>query len=113
MTPTEIKIAGFDVPCAQALCCFTPNGKRTIKRAWAKARELYEADTNLGKRIVTPVTIAGDKLKTIYMMDALTGSLYDIVTGRCLTSSTIYMDDFVMKKNLIDKLLAIKTESQI
>ena len=132
MKPTEIKIVSYDVPCAQALYCFIPNGKRAIKKEWAKARELYEADTNLGKRIVTPVTIIGygtttDKSKTdkskdskfdgsinpIYMMDALTGSLYDIITGRCLTSVEVYMTDFVMRKNLMEKLLTIESEQPV
>ena len=113
MTPKQIKIVNRSTPCAQALFCFIPNGKRAIKKEWVKTRELYEADTNQGKRIVTPVTILGDELKTIYMMDALTGSLYDIVTGRCLTSSEVRMDDFVMRKNLIDKLLAMKTEAPV
>ena len=113
MKTTEIKIVSRATPCAQALFCFVPNGKRAIKKEWAKARELYEADTNLGKRIVTPVTILGDKLKTIYMMDALTGSLYDIITGRCLTSVEVHMDDFVMRKNLINKLLTIESEQPV
>jgi len=113
MTPKQIKIVNRSTPCAQSLFCFIPNSKKGIKREWAKTRELYEADTNQGKRIVTPVTIIGDKIKTIYMMDAVTGTLYDIVTGRCLTSSEVRMDDFVMRKNLIDKLLTIETESPV
>ena len=113
MKTTEIKIVSRSTPCAQALFCFVPNGKRAVKKEWVKERELYEAKTNLGKRIVTPVTILGDKLKTIYMMDALTGSLYDIITGRCLTSVEVHMDDFVMRRNLMDKLLTMETEATV
>lgn len=111
MKPTKIKLVNSATPCAQSLFCFIPNGKKNIKKDWVRVRELYEAKTTLGKRIVTPVIIAGDTLEKIYMMDALTGSLYDTSNGRCLTSITVRMEKFVRRKNLKDTLLAMKTEA--
>jgi hypothetical protein len=105
----EIKVSSRDVPCG--LNCFVVSGLSKHRKKWVKQHELYEADINAMKRIVTPVTILGDKEKHIYMMDVITGSLYDLVSGRCLTSSQLIMDDFVFKKNLDEKLLKMKAKN--
>ena len=109
MKSTVIKIVDRYTPCS--VNYFVVNGLAKKKREWIKTHELYEAKTNMGDRIVTPVTIINgfEALDKVYMMDAITGSIYDIETGKCLTSHEIYMEDFVYKPNLHKKLMAIST----
>ena len=106
MKTTVIKTVDVNTPCS--VNYFTTNGLAKKKREWIKNHELYEAKTNEGNRVVTPVTIFGSP--TIFMMDAVTGSLYDIETGKCLTSSHLYMEDFVYKPNLHKRLLALSVD---
>lgn len=132
MKTTEIKVVDKNTPCS--INYFLPDGLVKKKKEWLKDKELYEAITNLGPRIVTPVTIYDGKSKVvseslvevkeaetkapkepkeppkIYMMDAITGSLYDIPTGKCLTSDRVYMQSFTQKFNLSKKLLNIRVD---
>lgn len=110
MNPKEIKLYNRNAPCS--VDYFSPHGVLKNKRKWLDDHELYQAIINDGeyKRVVTPVYLKGGDKKTIYMMDAVTGSLYDIPTGRCLTSCNLRMTDFVFKKGLDKKLLAIRTD---
>jgi hypothetical protein len=109
MTPRKIKITDSHTPCS--INCYPVNGLTKVRKKWLKEHELYEADTNYGPRIMTPVYIAVlEPDSIIYMMDAVTGSLYDIPTGKCLTSSMVYMKGFVPKKGLDKKLLGMRPE---
>lgn len=133
MKTTEVKIVDRNTPCS--INYFIPNGLAKKKKEWLKDKELYEAITNMGPRIVTPVTIYDGRSKVIdkklkekiepkketepvkpkkppkiYMMDAVTGSLYDISTGKCLTSHVLQMQSFTQKFNLHKKLLNLKVD---
>jgi len=112
MKPTKVKLSNLDTPCS--IDYFVVAGKTAKRKEWLAKHELYEAETNFGKRIVTPVTIhdeSEDKPEDkIYMMDAITGSLYDKSTGRCLTSSVVYMTKIVLRKGLADKLFKMKAD---
>ena len=112
MNPTKVKISSLDTPCS--VDYFVVAGKTAKRKQWLAKHELYEAETNFGKRIVTPVTIANEledpAESKIYMMDAVTGSLYDKSTGRCLTSSAVYMTKIVPRKGLADKLFKMKAD---
>lgn len=108
MKPTVVKLSSPNTPCS--IDYFVVAGKTIKRKQWLAKHELYEAETNLGKRIVTPVIIVGQPKDKIYMMDAITGSLYDKSTGRCLTSSTICMTKIIPKKGLADKLFKMKAD---
>lgn len=127
MKTTEIKTVDRNTPCS--VNYFIPNGLLKKKKEWLKDKELYEAITNMGPRIVTPVTIYDGRSKkvekeetekvvvqkpkkepTIYLMDAVTGSLYDIPTGQCLTSHVLQMQSFRSRPNLQKKLLELKVD---
>lgn len=120
MKPTKVKLSSLDTPCS--IDYFVVAGKTAKRKEWLAKHELYEAETNFGKRIVTPVTIYDESEDEsedepenkpedkIYMMDAVTGSLYDKSTGRCLTSSVVYMTKIVPRKGLADKLFKMKAD---
>ena len=105
----EIKTVDSKTLCS--VNCFSSSGKKEMKTKWIKAHKLFEAKTTLGDRIVTPVTIYGDPTKTPFMMDAITGSLYNIKSGQCLTSSRMQMSGYKSKPDLDKKLLSIKTNN--
>jgi hypothetical protein len=102
----QIKTVNSKILCS--INCFSSEGKTDMKIKWLSTHKLFEAKTNLGNRIVTPVTIDGDPNKTPFMMDAITGSLFNIKSGECLTSSRIQMLGYKSKPNLGKKLLSIK-----
>lgn len=110
MTPTTIKVSSPDIPCS--IDCFIVAGKIAKKKQWLAKHELFEAVTNLGTRIVTPVKVAGDVSERIFMMDVITGSLYDRSTGRCMTSNMLYMTKVIPRKNLASKLLKMKADEK-
>lgn len=80
-----------------------------------KDKELYLAHTNWGDRVVTPVKVTNttNNPDKIYLMDAITGTLYDPDSGRCMTSSDIWMEDFEFRRGLDKKLLSAKTLSEV
>lgn len=110
MTPTVIRISNSETPCS--VDYFVPSGKHATKKKWVISHELFQAETNYGTRIMTPVRIIDDPQNRIFMMDAITGSLYDRSTGRCLTSTMLYMTKVTPKKNLAEKLMKMKVEQQ-
>lgn len=100
---------------------FVTSGKTPIRKYWISKHELYLAEISAGamgkfERIVTPVTIKNltfdNDEKPVFMMDVVTGSLYDFVTGQCLTSDTLLMTDFVFKKDLGKRLMKLKAETE-
>ena len=107
----EVKVSNFDEPCAVSSSCFSFTTQKKHQKKWLKNKKLYEVKTNLGDRVMTPVTIVGDSDKTVYLMDIITGSLYDSLAKRCLTSTYVYIKKFVLKKDL-DKVLLEKHQEQ-
>ena len=105
----EIKVSSSTVLCS--IECFSPNGQKQTRREWIKNHELYAGMTTLGERVVTPVTILGDPQKNIFAMDAVTGSLYEPKSGRCLTSSNLKLIGVYKKPGLDKVLMKIKGES--
>jgi len=107
----EVKVSNFDEPCAVSSSCFSFTNQKKQQKKWLKNKKLYEVKTNLGDRVMTPITIVGDLNKTVYLMDIITGSLYDPLAKRCLTSTYVYINKFVLKKDL-DKALIKKHQEQ-
>lgn len=115
MKTKEITISSSYNRCSTAT--YVSVSKADARRRWIKDRDLFMAEleidgTGTFKRVVTPVTIKNVKDSPTYMMDAVTGSLYDMDTGECLTSDHIRMTDFVFRKNLGAELAKLKLNSQ-
>ena len=96
-----VRVESSTVLCSVQV--FTPNGTREHKNKWIKSHPLFLGDTELGERVVTPVSILGDREQTQYWMDAITGSLYR-KDGRCLTSSFLHLTN-VRKEDGLDARL--------
>ena len=91
---------------------FVPQGKSIQKKKWIESHRLFMGMTTMGERIMTPVYIGTDPRKKTFLMDVITGSLYDISTKKCLSSSNLKLIGEVTERKGIEKLLMnIKGES--
>jgi hypothetical protein len=114
MKPTEINITSSSTWCS--VNYMPTHNKKADRRRWINGKELYLAHTNCGDRVVTPVTVKNTdekKQKIIFLMDAITGTLYNVDTGTCLTSSQVWIEKFKPSKNLEKILLEVKTQSEV
>jgi len=100
----EVNVVQSDLLCSTQV--FVVEGKKDAKKVWIKHHELYEGETTLGPRVMTPVQILGQMPKHTYMMDAVTGSLYD-KSGDCLTSDNMRLLSVAKADGLDQRLLAI------
>lgn len=100
----EVNVVHSDLLCSTQV--FVVEGKRDAKKSWIKHHELYEGETTLGPRVMTPVHIVGNDPKQTYMMDAVTGSLYD-KSGDCLTSDNMRLLSIAKAAGLDQRLLSI------
>lgn len=116
MKVTEINVPSFYTQCSSST--YPVNAKLPMRKAWVKKHELYHGEILINDiesvvRIMTPVVIKNITYETdtkpIYMMDAITGTLYDIIDGRALTSDDVRLMNFVFKHGLEKKLLSIKS----
>lgn len=105
MNATEVKFASGEY-CSTGYISL--NQGRASRKKWMEEKELYEATINQYKRIVTPVVPIN--INKVYMMDVVTGSMYDIPTGRCLSSDVLVMKEFIKKKGLHKVLLDFKVD---
>ena len=90
---------------------FVPTGTRDTKNKWIRNHALYIGDTELGSRIVTPVSILGDMKQRPYWMDAVTGSLYT-PKGQCLSSSHLHLKNVRSEPDLDIRLKQVTTEDK-
>ena len=100
MMATTIKFAPGEY-CSNNYIPITQS--RLYRKKWLAGKELYEATINKYKRVVTPVVPL--TVNKVYMMDVITGTMYDIQTGRCLSSDFLVMSEFVKKNGLEKRLL--------
>ncbi len=96
--------------CAATYSCFPIGPKSSSKKSWIKDKDLYLANISGMKRVVTPVYFLTDINKTVYMMDAITGIMFVIKGGRCLTSDHLEMHEFVKEDGLDKQLMKVKSE---
>ena len=75
-----------------------------------KDKDLYLADISGIERVVTPVYFLTDMHKTTYMMDAVTGSMFHIKGGRCLSSDHLVMNGYIKTDGLDKRLMKVKSE---
>ena len=95
--------------CADASSCFPSWQVKKLKLSWLKDRLLYKGVTNEGDIVLTPVVIIADTNETKYMMDCVTGSLYQ--NGRCKTSDHLKLLDIVESDGLAKQLIELKTKA--
>lgn len=96
--------------CAATISCFPVGPKGSAKRTWMKDKDLYLADISGTERVVTPVYFVTDMDKTIYMMDAITGSMFSMKGGRCLSSDHLVMNGYIKTDGLDKRLMKVKSE---
>lgn len=90
--------------------------KKADRKKWIKDKQFYLAQTNLGDRVMTPVTVKNttkEKQKIIFLMDAVTGSLYDYHKGSCMTSPHVWIEKIKPCKHPEEILLNLKTQSEV
>jgi len=102
---TTVNIIEGDIICSTQI--FSIDGKKSAKQAWIDHHELFEGETTLGPRVMTAVNVVGDN--TIYMMDAVTGSLYNN-KGKCMTSDNLRLLSLAKKDGLDKHLLSLTLE---
>lgn len=105
---TTVEIIDSKMLCSKQI--FGTDGKKAAKLEWLDHHELFEGETELGPRIMTPVTLMGDLDHTVFMMDAITGSLYN-KRGRCMTSPYITMKSLSQPSELAERLLKVDPAS--
>ena len=101
---TTVEIIDSRVLCSKQV--FGTDGKKAAKLEWLDHHELFEGETELGSRIMTPVTLVGDLNDTVFMMDAVTGSLYDN-RGRCMTTPHLTMKSLSQPPDLAERLFKV------
>ena len=110
MNPTYIS-KSMDGMMAKANECFPIGPKASTKKAWIEDKELYLGDISGIERILTPVIIDIDMHRNVYLMDAITGTLYKPKGGKCLTSDQLHLKRFSKPDNLADRLMQAKSET--
>ena len=95
---------------AKANDCFPIGPKASSKKQWLEDKELYLGDISGIERILTPVIIDTDMNKNVYLMDAVTGTLYKPRGGKCLTSDKLHLKRFAKPDNLADRLMNVRGE---
>jgi hypothetical protein len=107
MNPTFIS-KSIDGMMAKANECFPIGPKASSKRDWLKDKELYLGDVSGVERVLTPVIIDTDMYKRVFLMDAITGTLFKIQGGKCLTSDQLHLKRFAKPDNLENRLMKVK-----
>ena len=103
--------------CANTLDCLPLSMKKAKRLEWLAGKELYSVLTNAGKRIMTPITIKPKKEdekkpKSIYLMDVITGTLYNPKTNDCLTSDSLKMVSYKIDPTNGKQVLDLKVEKE-
>ena len=108
--------------CAHTLDCLPLSMKRAKRKEWLENKELYSVLTNAGNRIMTPITIKpkkegeeeniSKKDSPIYLMDVVTGTLYNPKTQDCLTSDSLKMVSYKIDPTNGKQVLDLKVERE-
>jgi len=109
MNPTYIS-KWIDGMMAKSYECFPIGPKASSKQAWLEDKDLYFGDISGMERILTPVILDTDMHKKIYLMDAITGTLYKIQGGKCMSSDQLHLKRFRQNNNLANILMKVKGE---
>jgi hypothetical protein len=107
MNPTHIS-KSMDGMMAKSHNCFPIGPKASSKQAWLEDKDLYLGDVSGMERILTPVILDTDMHQKIYLMDAITGTLYKIQGGKCMSSDQLHLKRFKQDNNLANRLMKVK-----
>ena len=89
--------------------CFPTSGRRDKKIEWIKSKPMYLAALNLCNRVVTPVRVKA--YKKVFLMDVITGSLYDRKSKRCLSSDHLKLISYAPDANKGRSVLTVKSDA--
>lgn len=109
LKPTPIR-KSMDGMCALSTSCFPIGPKNSSKRTWIKDKDLYLGDISGYKRVVAAVYLLTDENKKPYIMDCVTGTLYRVSDGSCLSSDTLKLKKFTKEEGLDKLLMKVKSE---
>jgi len=91
--------------------CFPTGGKKDKKIEWIKSRAMYLGTLNIAERILTPVKVKA--YKKVFLMDVITGSLYDRKSKQCLSSDNLRLISYIADKNKGKSVLTIKSDDGV
>ena len=91
--------------------------KKAKRIEWLEGKEIYSAVTNAGDRTMTPITIKPPKDEdkkddSIYLMDVITGTLYNPKTKDCLTSDVLKLVSYKIDPTNGKQVLDLKVEKE-
>jgi hypothetical protein len=102
--------------CANSLDCLPLSMKRAKRKEWLHDKEIYSVLTNAGDRTMTPITIKpkkeDEKASPIYLMDVITGTLYNPKTKECLTSDVLKLLSYKIDPTNGRQVLDLKVERE-
>ena len=100
----------LDGMVAMTSSCFPVGPKSSTKREWIKDKDLYLGYISDIERVLTPVYISTDEHKTVYLMDAVTGTLYRQKDKKCMSSDRLVLKKYEQVDGLDKRLMQVKSE---
>ena len=122
------RVNGF----AKAQECMSYALPKSKRVSWLKTREIYLGETNMGTRVMTPVIAVVEvrtpikvrqkdlpdfikyvylkvvRKKVVYLMDVITGSLYNPKSKRCMSSDILKLVSYKIDPAHGKTLLSVK-----
>jgi hypothetical protein len=95
---------------AKTSSCVSLAVKKAKRAEWLSNKEIYLAQTNMGERFMTPIKIKEAKDPQVYMMDVVTGSLYDLESKCCLSSDVLKLISYKIDKENGKQILTMKMQ---
>ena len=109
MRTTEIQIKGA-FTSARDLTCLPLSAKKPKRMEWLREKEIYSVITNEGERTMTPVTLKKVEDSPTYLMDVITGTLYNPKSKLCLTSDHLKILSYQIDPDHGKKVVDMKIE---
>ena len=101
---TKIQLSAL-CRCAGERFCFPAVGRRAVKQNWIKTHATYTGKTGSQERAFARVVVDMDDEPTELMMDCITGSIYPLKGGECLSSSQLQATGFKANVEQVTELL--------
>ena len=133
MRVTEVEVDAIN-GFARAPECMSYALPKSKRVKWLKTRELYLGETNMGTRVMTPIIAIVEvrtpikvrqralgmpeiikyvytkvvKKDTVYLMDVITGSIYNPENNRCMSSDALKLVSYKIDPAHGKTLLSVK-----
>ena len=107
MKTTEVQ-AAIGALCAITTACFPTGHPKATRLKWLSTKEVYIGFTTEGDRIMVPITFTTDEYRRPFLMDAVTGTVYRIEDGKCMTSDTLRLISHRKDKDQGKRLFNLK-----